>query len=76
MSILIYPGQLVGKVSPRGILVQTLIYTVLGAIAAVAAYAVGTPIYKSSRDELKSRPGNEEEPAVKLKERLNASIGD
>jgi len=55
--------------------VQILIYTVLGALAALAAYAAGTP-YKSSRVELESKPGNEEEPAVKPKERLNASIGD
>ena len=36
----------------------------------------GTPVYESSRDELESKPGNEEEPAVKPKERLKASIGD
>jgi len=47
-------------------MVQILIYTVLGALAALTAYAAGTPVYKSSR----------EEPAVKPKERLNASIGD
>ena len=57
-------------------MVQILIYTVLSALAALAAYAAGTPVYKPSRDELESKPGNEEEPAVNPKERLNASIGD
>lgn len=48
-------------------MVQILIYTVLSALAALAAYAAGTPVYKSSRDELESKPGNEEEPEVKPK---------
>jgi hypothetical protein len=53
-------------------MVKILIYTVLGALAALAAYAACTPFYKSSQDELESKQSNEEEPAVKTKERLNA----
>ena len=48
-------------------MVQILIYTVLSALAALAAYAAGTPVYTSSRDELESKSGNEEEIAVKPK---------
>lgn len=57
-------------------IVQVLIYTVLSALAALATYAAATPVYKSSRGELESKPGNEEDPTVKAKERPNASTDD
>ena len=50
-------------------MVQILIYTVLGVIAALAAYAAGAPFSRSSQDELESNPSDEEEPAFKPKKK-------